>query len=216
MAIVVRKNTLGEAWVESLKLFFKSKHLHRYDSMKGPCLEIEDVIFDVLNPARLPQVSNIFPTHFHALIDDFTEKLTDKQVGHVSTTNNRLYQWSKRDGTKLDQVAKIIEALQLHPESRHCIIGFWDPDIDFFSDQPISPLVAYIRIRKGKLHSTVVARSVDAWLGAVPILVGFANLQSSLAQAVNITIGSINFHALSYHIYETDLPVVKGKLGGTI
>lgn len=214
MAYLVNGKTIGDAWEKSLRLFQKATSLHRYDSMRGPCVEIEDVLITIASIVREPRISQLFPVSLSPLVEDFTEKLIEKQTGRISTINARLYHWKRRDNSSLDQVLMVIEMLRRQPESRYSIIGFWDPDIDPSFSQPSGPLVAYFRIRSGRLLSTVIIRTVDAWLGAIPALVGFANFQIYIAQAVGVPVGAMKLLALSYHLYEMDIPVVLEKLKG--
>lgn len=208
MGYVISENSLGSVWTKSLKLFTTEEVFNRYDSMRGPCIELEDVLLDIKDITREPRIHNLFPSAFIPLVDDFTEKLTQKQSGRVSTLNARLFSWKKRDKKNLNQLSLIISMLKEKPESRYSILGFWDPDLDPESTQPSGVLSSYYRIRSGKLYSTVVIRTVDAWLGAVPAMVGFANLQIYIANQLDVNIGSLNLLALSYHIYEMDLPYV--------
>ncbi|MDQ5825275.1 MAG: thymidylate synthase [Chloroflexota bacterium] len=210
------KSTISQAWVESLNLFFRAKEPYRFDSSMGPCIELDDVLLEISSPLRSPQVSNLYPEQYRPLIEDFTDKLAHKQEGRVSATNARLYAWPMPDNKTLDQVATQLAHLEENPETRHCTIAFWNPALDNFSETPVSPLLANYRFRSGKLHSTVVARSVDAWIGALPIIIAFANLQDQLAQAASMQVGPLRFLALSYHLYETYVPVVASALEGGV
>jgi len=53
-----------------------------------------------------------------------------------------------------------------------------------------------------------MVRTVDAWMGAFPMFVGFAALHRSLAESTGRGIGGVSFFVLSYHVYELDLPMV--------
>jgi len=94
------------------------------------------------------------------------------------------------------------------PDSRFTVVGFWDPDIDPFLPNPVSPLNAAFRVRNDVLNASLSVRSVDAWMGGFPMLVGFAGLHEKLAQAGGYKTGGCTYFVLSYHIYEIDLPIV--------
>lgn len=209
----IRKPTIGEAWEESLHLFFQPG-LHRYDSRGDPCIEIEDMFFDIKYPNREPRISPLFPTRFLPFVESFTERLLDPQVGQTSMINDRLFRWEKRDGSLLNQIEVELELLHSKPEGRYNIIGFWDPELDLGSDMPIGPIMAYLRVRSDRLNATIVTRSLDALTGAVQLIVGFANLQAYFAQAIGSGIGELRVLALSYHLHDMDLPRVASLLRG--
>ena len=98
--------------------------------------------------------------------------------------------------------------IQESPDSRFTIVGFWDPDIDPFLPNPVSPLQAAFRVRNGFLNASLSVRSVDAWMGGFPMLVGFAELHHKLATSGRYKTGKSTYFILSYHIYEIDLPMV--------
>jgi hypothetical protein len=209
----VRKPTISAAWEESLYLFFQPG-LHRYDSRGDPCIELEDLYFDIQHPNREPRISPLFPKRFIPFIDSFTERLLDPQVGHTSMINDRLFRWRRRNGTLLNQMETELELLREKPEGRYAIIGFWDPELDLGSEIPVGPIATYFRVRSDKLHGTVVTRTLDALTGAVQLIVGFANLQAHYAEVLGVGIGGLRVLALSYHLHDMDLPRVQSLLEG--
>jgi thymidylate synthase len=212
---LVRAATLAEAWEASLRLLTSegsASSLNRYESRGDPCVELEDVLFDVSHPSREPQVSALYPRDLLPLVDAFTSLLVDRDRGQRSNINGRLYRWRTRGGIELDQVSEIAELLRRNPESRFSVAGFWDPEIDLPSDKPVGSLLAYPRVRAGALNMTVVQRTLDAMTGATQLLVGFSRFQSVLAQLIGARIGALRVLALSYHLLEIDLPRVRMML----
>lgn len=208
----ISKSTIASAWENSLSLFFQPSGVHRYDSRGDPCLEIEDLFFDIQHPSRKPQISPLFPKALVPFIDSFTKRLIDREIGQISNINDRMYRWQKRDGGNINQLDKVINMLRTNPGGRYSLIGFWDPEIELFSEKQIGPIMAYPRIRSGELTLTVVTRSLDAITGAVQLIVGFANFQSYLAETLNATVGPLRVLALSYHLLDMDLPRVMSLL----
>src|SRR5437763_1191017 len=81
---VIASQTIAPAWEASLALFLSTEGMNRYDSRGVPCIEIEDLLFDIASPLDEPRVSRLYPKHYHRLIDDFTERLVRPQIGQVS------------------------------------------------------------------------------------------------------------------------------------
>ena len=208
---------ISDAWEESLALFSEPSRLNRFDSMRGPCVEYEDLLIRVLNPRGDELISPLYPTAFKTFVKSYADGFLGKESARSSTVSQRLYSWRRRPQADddinfrdpLDQISRTITMLREHPESRYNIVGFWDPDIDLDLPNPVSPLTAYFRVREKKLHSTLMVRSVDAWLGAFPMFVGFSMLHERLAKLSDNSVGPIAFFILSYHVYEMDLPVLQ-------
>jgi len=206
----IEAKTIADAWHASLQAFLGEEHLNRYDSMRGPCSEAQDVLIRVADPSVL-DLSADYPLELTALVDAYAAGF----LGHVdvrgSTVAERLYSWGSRvvGGAGINQVARAEESLRTSPASRFTILGFWDPAVDPGLENPVSPLIASLRVRNGALTSTLVARSVDAWLGAFPMLVGFSALLRSISERTHLELGVGTFLFLSYHLYDIDLPIVR-------
>lgn len=192
-----------------MRLFVSGDALNRYDGRGGPCLEVEDVLFDISHPEREPRDSTLLPHAFQDMTLGYTERLLAPELDpQKSTINDRLFRWRMPEGAVLNQHDTVLEKLRADPDGRGTVITFWDPAIDLGSERAVSPLIVYLRLRSGKLHATVVARSLDAMTGAIQLIVGFANLQEDYARRLALPVGRLRLLALSYHLYEFDLPRV--------
>ncbi len=216
MPASVAGDSIEEAWEKSLLLFGNALTLNRFDSERGPCIELEDVTIRSASPACEPR-STVYPESFRPFIEIYSDGFFGQNVTEASTIAERLYRWPKRSSKKnapaLDQIAHAGKVLREKPGSRYNIVSFWDPNTDTRIANPVSPLVASFRVRSGRLNSTLCVRSIDAWLGALPVFVGFARLHSQLAQETACHAGFLTFFVLSYHLYEMDLMVIP-ELGG--
>lgn len=209
----VAASTTGKAWENSLKLFWKTGY--RITSRGDPCTEVEDVLFEVSRPDRSPQISSSYPDSLVPLVEDFRARLVNAQMGQTSKLNERLYRWPQRDGTGLDQHSEVLSLMRQFPDGRYSIISFWDPEEELSSNMQIGPLLAYPRIRAGRMNMTVVSRSLDAVMGAMQVLVGFAGYQQHLAGELEVGIGSLRVLALSYQLLDLDVPRIPAALGGS-
>lgn len=212
-------DNLATAWEQSLALFRNGELLNRFDSRRGPCVEIEDLAIQVNTPLAAPQISSLYPATFRPFIEVYADSFFGQNETEASTIAQRLYRWPRRprggtdrpvEAKYLDQLAQTKKLLEEQPESRYNIVGFWDPDIDTEIDTPVSPLTASFRVRGGTVHSTLCARSIDAWLGGPPAMIGFTRLHAHVAQESGLRVGFVTFFFLSYHIYEMDIPIIPG------
>ena len=101
------------------------------------------------------------------------------------------------------------------PESRQNIVAFWDPEIDWDHPNPVAPLLASFKAPSAALHSTLIVRSVDAYLGTLPMFLGFVKLHDRIARESGIAPGSTSFLVWSYHLYEMDLPRIQDLIERT-
>jgi hypothetical protein len=207
-------DTIAEAWLSSLHLFQDNAATNRFDSDRGPCVERENILISVRYPTREPRVAEAYPSIFLPLVEGVSAAFRGATTPRKSTLQERLYAWPRRRLSEEDQMPPAMNQIDLarqrlrdSPNSRFTIAGLWDPDIDPFLANPVSPLLATFRVRNGALNSTLLVRSVDAWMGSFPILVGFSDIHDTLARDSDVKTGSSTFFILSYHIYEIDLPI---------
>jgi thymidylate synthase len=214
---MIEKDSTSQAWIESLKLFTTSAQLNRFDSRLGPCVEVEDLLIKVRRPRSNEDLGHLYQHTISSIIDSYGNGFLDPNNIENSTNSKRLYAWKKGvrqaegqvDESSLDQISRVVDRLKNEPESRYNIVVFWDPEIDWTHPNPVSPLTAHFRIRSKRLHSTLAVRSVDAWLGALPMFMGFTRLHERLARRSNYEVGTVSFFTMSYHIYEMDLPMIQ-------
>lgn len=207
---LIETNSIDEGWLKSLQLFDDPIRLNRYDSMRGPCIEFEELVLKIKKPNVKFAIPPHYPIEFRSLIERYTDGFLGNPGAEKSTVSERLYRWPIKQNTiLLNQISMVTKTLKSKPESRYNIVGFWDPERDPQLKNPVSPLLAYFRVRSEHLHATLTVRSVDAWLGALPMFIGFARLHQKLADDTENRLGTITFFILSYHVYEMDLPVVQ-------
>jgi hypothetical protein len=209
---LIQRKTIGAAWEESLQLFLRPEGLNRYDSRGVPCVEVEDLLFDITNPRQEPRVSSLYPKELNYLIDEFTDRLIQPQAGQTSIVNDRLFRWQLPDGREFNQLDAVMAMLANDPDARYAIMGLWEPTRDLRSPTPVGPLILYPRIRAEMLNFTVVTRTLDAILGAVQLIVGFSNLHGYMANKLRVGTGPLRVLALSYHLHDMDIPRIRAML----
>jgi thymidylate synthase len=103
-----------------------------------------------------------------------------------------------------DQLANIVELLNVDPESRRAVAMLFDPARDMVEskDIPCNNWLHFMR-REGRLHLNVVARSTDIWWGLSGInLFEWALLLEMMAHWVGDEPGEFSFFTSSLHLYE--------------
>ena len=116
----------------------------------------------------------------------------------------RLRRWTLFNGTRLDQVAHVVDLLQVDPLSRRAVISIYDPAVDTEpgKDIPCNDFLQF-QSRLGALHLTVTVRSNDAMWGWSGInAFEWSTLQEIVASLLGLRVGSITFNIGSLHLYE--------------
>jgi hypothetical protein len=192
--------TLADAWSAGLGYFAEPSQLSRHDSDRGIAFDLPGLTLSVASAEDLSLPARYaYPT----LVNDYVERLvgadTDKSMLH-----KRLSSWEVGDQMAIDQFETIADLLRRFPDTRAAAFSLWRPDVDLTAAYAVSPVGGCFRILDECLHLLLVARSVDYWIGAVPELVSFGQLQKELARRLNVPVGGIVYHMWSAHLYEND------------
>lgn len=210
-------DTIGEVWEESVRNLVERKDLEMVDSdTGGPSLEAPLVSLRVRHPDVQPQSSSAFVEP--ELIDSY-EGLLRERSGQVAdetkTLANRIYAYPGPRGEKINQLQLCWRELEESSSSRRAIIQLWEPAADLAergTGSPASHVFLQLTVRSGAVNIVVFSRSVDAWLGALPNMLGFFSLQKKTADKLGLGIGSYSHVIVSYHIYMRDIPAARSAL----
>jgi hypothetical protein len=210
MAIHISSTSIARAWEASLPLFLDDQLLVAFSSQRGPCREIADVVVEAPFQADSDCASALYPPEYSGLIDTYAAGFLGEAPAEESNVSRRLYKWKKRgDSDSLNQVERAIGLLRAHENTRFNILGFWDPTVDPDLPNPVSPIACNFRLRSGTLDATLVARTVDAWLGAFPMFIALSRLTRYVASRSQVNLGVFTAVMFSYHVYDLDLPIVR-------
>jgi thymidylate synthase len=73
--------------------------------------------------------------------------------------------WPAPDGGSIDQIAKVVEAIRRHPDSRRLIVSAWNPaDVDRMALPPCHCLFQFY-VADGRLSCQLYQRSADVFIG---------------------------------------------------
>lgn len=104
------------------------------------------------------------------------------------------------------QLKKVVEILKADMYTRRAVVVHYAVELldQFNKDTPCN-LVLNFYIDAGKLHITVMARSIDLWYGFCNDQYIFSRLLSATARELNIDMGTMTYFITNFHIYKDKL-----------
>lgn len=152
-----------------------------------------------------------FLTMFNKNMENFSD---DGNVFHAPY-GFRLRHWGVRSEDKFceenlhaaqgyDQISDAIKILANNPNSRQVVLTIWNPDLDLGTktkDIPCNDIIM-LKIRDGKLITTVQNRSNDLHWGLPTNVFQFSFLTEMIAACLGIELGTQTHNSQSLHVYE--------------
>lgn len=116
----------------------------------------------------------------------------------------------------LDQIEAVINRLKEDPATRRAAVSIYHP-IDAIRPSQDIPCTfgIFYHIREGKLVSTLVMRSNNAFILLPYNIFEFSLLAEIIAKEVGVELGGMYYNALSMHIYEHDYNNAKAIVEST-
>jgi len=201
----IKATTCSDAWETSIVELLYGGSTYYYASTEGPCHEISDLVIEVNNPDREPRMSSKYS---FAQLTPAVASLPSQSSRNVDTIYRRLHSWIN-GRERIDQVELALWQLKRDPTSRRAVLSIWDARRDPSSDHPMTPLSMSVRVKSNRLVSSLVTRSNDAWVAAAADIAAFAALHCDLAARLSLEPGALVYHAISYHLYEFDVPAAR-------
>jgi thymidylate synthase len=135
--------------------------------------------------------------------------------------------YPKRDG--VDQMARLINEIEVHPNSRRLIVSGWDPRECDNVDLPPCHTLFQFKIenmnealpdgrgsdsvsKRPALHCQLYQRSADAFLGVPFNISSYALLTHLVAHVCELDVGNFIYTLGDYHIYQNHLEQVEELL----
>lgn len=120
--------------------------------------------------------------------------------------------WEGPDGSVIDQVDKVIEAIKTNPNSRRHIVSAWNPaDVDDMALPPCHCLFQF-HVAEGKLSCQLYQRSADIFLGVPFNIASYALLTHMMAQVCDLKVGDFIHTFGDAHIYSNHFEQVREQL----
>lgn len=123
--------------------------------------------------------------------------------------------WPKPDGSHIDQITQVVEAIKRNPDSRRLIVSAWNvADVDQMKLPPCHAFFQFY-VADGKLSCQLYQRSADIFLGVPFNIASYALLTMMVAQVCDLKLGDFVHTLGDAHIYLNHLEQVKEQLSRT-
>ncbi len=120
--------------------------------------------------------------------------------------------WPKPDGTHIDQIAQVVEAIKKNPDSRRLIVSAWNvADVDQMKLPPCHAFFQFY-VADGRLSCQLYQRSADIFLGVPFNIASYALLTMMVAQVCGLKAGDFVHTLGDAHIYLNHLEQTREQL----
>ncbi len=120
--------------------------------------------------------------------------------------------WPKPDGTHIDQITQVVNAIKKNPDSRRLIVSAWNvADVDQMKLPPCHAFFQFY-VADGKLSCQLYQRSADIFLGVPFNIASYALLTMMVAQVCGLKLGDFVHTLGDAHIYLNHLDQVNEQL----
>lgn len=126
--------------------------------------------------------------------------------------------WEGKNGTKINQIAELIDMIKKTPDSRRLIVSGWNvADLQqLISGKKTAPppchTIFQFYVLDGKLSCQLYQRSADIFLGVPFNIASYALLTMMVAQVCNLKLGEFVHTFGDLHIYKNHFDQVKEQL----
>lgn len=120
--------------------------------------------------------------------------------------------WPKPDGSHIDQITQVVNAIKNNPDSRRLIVSAWNvADVDQMKLPPCHAFFQFY-VAGGKLSCQLYQRSADIFLGVPFNIASYALLTMMVAQVCDLKLGDFVHTLGDAHIYLNHLDQVREQL----
>ena len=120
--------------------------------------------------------------------------------------------WETADGSVIDQLNNVVEAIKKNPYSRRHIVSAWNPgEVDEMALPPCHCLFQF-HVADGKLSCQLYQRSADIFLGVPFNIASYALLTHMVAETCGLEAGDFVHSFGDAHIYSNHFEQVKKQL----
>ncbi len=123
--------------------------------------------------------------------------------------------WPKPDGTHIDQITQVVNAIKITPDSRRLIVSAWNvADVDQMKLPPCHAFFQFY-VADGRLSCQLYQRSADIFLGVPFNIASYALLTMMIAQVCGLKLGDFVHTLGDAHIYSNHMEQVQEQLERT-
>ena len=124
--------------------------------------------------------------------------------------------WPKPDGSHIDQITQVVNAIKKNPDSRRLIVSAWNvADVDQMKLPPCHAFFQFY-VAEGKLSCQLYQRSADIFLGVPFNIASYALLTMMVAQVCGLKLGDFVHTLGDAHIYTNHMEQVHEQLSRAI
>lgn len=137
--------------------------------------------------------------HFHA---PYGWRLRNHGIDSMNTYNDS----NKHASIGLDQITHAATMLETNPQDRRVVLQIWNAELDLnkkSKDLPCNDLLM-LKIRQGKLHSTIANRSNDLDWGLATNIFQFSFITEIIATVLGVELGTQTHNSQSLHLYTSN------------
>jgi thymidylate synthase len=124
--------------------------------------------------------------------------------------------WPKPDGSHIDQITQVVNAINNNPDSRRLIVSAWNvADVDQMKLPPCHAFFQFY-VADGELSCQLYQRSADIFLGVPFNIASYALLTMMVAQVCDLKLGDFVHTLGDAHIYTNHMEQVQEQLSRDI
>ena len=138
----------------------------------------------------------------------------DPQTGELGPIYGYQWRsWPTPDGSHIDQINQVIEAIRANPDSRRHIVSAWN--VGQIPQMALPPCHAFFQfyVAQGRLSCQLYQRSADLFVGVPFNIASYALLTHMIAQVCDLEVGDFVHVLGDAHIYDNHLDQVNELLG---
>ncbi len=118
--------------------------------------------------------------------------------------------WPAPDGTRIDQISKVLDQIRVDPDSRRLLVSAWNvAEVDDMALPPCHTMFQFY-VAEGRLSCQLYQRSADVFLGVPFNIASYALLVAMVAQQTGLEPGEFvhtfgDVHLYSNHVEQARL-----------
>jgi len=117
--------------------------------------------------------------------------------------------WRGPDGTRIDQIQGVIDAIRKNPDSRRLVVTAWNPgELHLMALAPCHALFQF-HVIDGTLSCHLYQRSADLFLGVPFNIASYALLTLMVAQVCHLQPGRFVLHLYTNHLDQARLQLTR-------
>jgi thymidylate synthase len=189
-------------------------HQMRFDLSEGfpllttKKLHMRSIIYELLWFLRGETNTRYLNENGVSIWDEWAD--ADGELGPVYGKQWR--SWTAADGSSIDQISEVCDAIRHNPDSRRLIVSAWNvADVQQMALPPCHLLFQFY-VAEGRLSCQLYQRSADVFLGVPFNIASYALLTMMVAQVTSLAPGELVHTLGDAHLYDNHLEQARLQL----